>query len=612
MSTKDSSSQEALFAAEGQPKYDVDGYVFDDPIRGYPVLRWAGKRPFRSTNYYPAQLKDTYGEEVEGWRNELYWGDNLQVMSHLLRRFRGQVDLIYIDPPFDSKADYKTTVRLRGKKADSSQTAFEEKQYSDIWMNDEYLQFMYERLILCRELLSPNGTFFLHCDWHQGHRLRCLLDEIFGPECFQNEIVWHYYNKMQGNVGRFAANHDLILFYSKNSSFAFNKVREERKKPVRQIKRVWSKEKGSIVNAKGPDGKVLYVTSTHKTIDDVWRMSMLQPADRTEAVGYPTQKPESVVERVIAAASNPGDLVFDCFVGSGTTAAVAAKLGRRFICADVNLGAIRTTTRRLLSDFSELHDGQPPPTIKNGLTEGGYEGEMPDRYFRGLNVYTVNSYDLFRNPAQAKDLLVEALEVQPLTGGGVYDGEKDGRLVKIMPVNRIATRQDLNELITNFNYKLFEKRKQDAPNQPVERLLIVCMGHEPDLKAHLQQEVPYKLDVEVVDILRDRADLEFKRDSEARVRVVNGELVIEAFYPMALLQKLSVMKEDVGEWRELVDSVLVDFNYDGVVMQPAVVDVPGRGDMVSGRYPVPEDAGTIRVRITDVLSESWEGEVKDG
>jgi adenine specific DNA methylase Mod len=128
------------------------------------MLHWKGKRPFYSTQFYPAQLKEQFGEEVDGWMNQIFWGDNLQVMSHLLKKYRGKVDLIYIDPPFDSKADYKKKIQLKGKQVTNDSTAFEEKQYTDIWSNDEYLQFMYERLILMRELLSDTGSIYLHCD----------------------------------------------------------------------------------------------------------------------------------------------------------------------------------------------------------------------------------------------------------------------------------------------------------------------------------------------------------------------------------------------------------------------------------------------------------------
>src|SRR5699024_4158354 len=160
-------------------------------IKGFPELRWTGKRPYRSTQYYPAQLRESYGEEQNGWINKIFWGDNLQVMSHLLKDYRGKIDLIYIDPPFDSKADYKKKIDIRGVgKVESDSSSFEEKQYGDIWTNDEYLQFMYERIILLRELLSDKGTIYLHCDWHKAGFLRCMMDEVFGLNNFINEIVW--------------------------------------------------------------------------------------------------------------------------------------------------------------------------------------------------------------------------------------------------------------------------------------------------------------------------------------------------------------------------------------------------------------------------------------
>lgn len=172
-------------------------FDFEDrpTIKGYPELRWTGKRPFKSTQYYPSQQRESYGEEVNGWMNKIFWGDNLQVMSHLLKEYRGKIDLIYIDPPFDSKADYKRKIELKGVgKVESDTTSFEEKQYGDIWANDEYLQFMYERITLMKELLSDTGSIFLQCDWHKSHLLRCLLDEVFGSDRFINEIIWRKSN----------------------------------------------------------------------------------------------------------------------------------------------------------------------------------------------------------------------------------------------------------------------------------------------------------------------------------------------------------------------------------------------------------------------------------
>lgn len=608
-------------------------------IKGFPELRWTGKRPYRSTQYYPAQLREAYGEEQNGWINKIFWGDNLQVMSHLLKEYRGKIDLIYIDPPFDSKADYKKKVLVKGTTAVTDSSSFEEKQYGDIWSNDEYLQFMYERLLILRELLSDKGTIYLHCDYHKSHHLRCLLDEVFGTDNFVNEIIWQKIRVAKAQSKTFGNIHDIIFAYSKTASFNFNdqfepqsddyiskfnkidSITGKRYQLVSMLQSgqgpsrrfgdvelypganrhwIWSQERideamktGEIEISEGslPRKRQYYDETKGKKVSDIWTNIFPVNSQAIESENYPTQKPESLLERIISASSNPGDLVFDCFMGSGTTQAVAMKLGRRFIGADINLGAIQTTTKRLLSVAAEL------------------EGQE-DKY-TGFEVYNVNNYDFFRNPVEARELLISALEIQPFPASDVWDGELDGRMVKIMPVNRIATKADLKELIANLPYKTYEKRKEENPGQAVERITIVCMGHEPDLKGALEQElVDYKVDIQIVDILRDKADLQLKRDAEAEIVREGGKLVIRAFYPMNLMQKLSLQKEYVEDWRQLVDSIMIGWNYDGVVMQPAVTDVPGKDELVIGVYDIPEDCGTIKVKITDLLSESLEVEVR--
>ena len=566
-------------------------------IKGFPELRWTGKRPYKSTQYYPAQLRESYGEPTNGWINRIFWGDNLQVMSHMLKVYRGKVDLIYIDPPFDSKADYKKKIEVRGVgSAESDSSTFEEKQYGDIWTNDEYLQFMYERLTLIRELLSDKGSIYLHCDWHKAAHLKLLMDEVFGPDRFLNEIAWCYQGTGK-TVTQYKRKHDTLLFYTKTGEWKFNARDVGKPFGEKQIKKFSGKdENGYYKEYRHSDGKVYrkYLQEDDFLPCNDWWSDIYVIQDHSERVGYPTQKPEALLERIIKASSDPGDLVFDCFMGSGTTQAVAMKLGRRFIGADINLGAIQTTTKRLLSVADVLKES----------------GNAEDKY-TGFEVYNVNNYDFFRNPVEARDLLIQALEIQPFPQGSIWDGELDGRMVKIMPVNRIATKADLKELLANLPYKIYEKRKEENPNQPVERITIVCMGHEADLAAALEEELAeYKIDVQVVDILRDKQDLQLKRDSEAEIVREGDKLVIRAFYPMNLMQKLSLQKEYVEDWRQLVDSVMIDWNYDGVVMQPAVTDVLGKNEMVKGIYDIPEDAGTIKVKITDLLSESLEVEVR--
>jgi adenine-specific DNA-methyltransferase len=288
--------------------------------------------------------------------NRLIYGDNLLAIGSLLagdgeaESARGKVNLIYIDPPYDSKADYRRKVELPGTSIEQLPNVIEQFAYTDTWSEgtSSYLKMITPRLFLMKELLAENGSIVVHLDWHVCHYVRMVLDEVFGKSNFVNEIVWYYYNKMQGNVNHFAKNHDVLLWYRKGDDYTFNKIREEREVPVKQLKRVWDKEKGKIVNAKGPDGKVIYIESTERTLDDVWRISMLQPADRTQNLFFNTQKPEALIERVVTAMSNEGDVVADFFVGSGTTAAVAERLGRRWIASDFGKPACMVTRKRLI------------------------------------------------------------------------------------------------------------------------------------------------------------------------------------------------------------------------------------------------------------------------
>lgn len=608
-------------------------------IKGYPELRWTGKRSYTSTRYYPAQLKEVYGDCKNGWINKIFWGDNLQVMSHLLKGYRGKVDMIYIDPPFDSKAQYKKTIKIKSNEISNDMLAFEEKQYNDIWTNDTYLQFMYERIILLRELLASTGSIWVHCDQSKGHYIKIILDEIFGQENFVNHITWKR-TFAHGDMGQ-GAKHlgrisDYILVYQKSSAVKLNsiympyeqeyidrvyKYQDEdgrrwqsvsltgpggaaKGNPFYEflgVSRYWqySKEnmqklyeEGKVYQSKPgavPRRKMYLDEARGVPLQDIWTDIVPVQGGASENEFYPTQKPITLLERIIDVSTDPGDLVFDCFMGSGTTQAVAMKKGRRFIGADINLGSIQITTKRLLSVAQE---------------------ELSEECFTGFEVYNVNNYDFFRNPVEAKELLIDALGIQKFDSSSIFDGELDGYMVKIMPTNRIATKADLEDLKANIPYKTWEKRKAENPAIPVEKIKIVCMGHEADLKAALQQELSsYKIELEILDILRDKSYLHFKRESDANVVRENGKIVIKEFYPMNLLQKLSMKKESVDEWRQLVESVFIDWNYDGDSMRPVICDIPGKDEYVQGIYEIPSTATRIKIKITDLLSESLELEV---
>jgi adenine-specific DNA-methyltransferase len=296
-------------------------------------------------------------EGTADWTNRLIYGDNLLAMAALLAgdehtpSLRGKVDLIYIDPPFDSKADYRAKVSLPGVELEQKPTVIEQFAYSDTWSDGtaSYLAMITPRLILMRELLADTGQIFVHLDWHVGHYVKIVLDELFGKKQFRNELIWYYYNKMPDTRNKiFPRSHDVIYWYAKNekSEYFFEHQEERRAKPVKQLVR--KKVDGRMVNARDEHGNVQYVERDARTVDSVWRLSMLQPADKTQNSGYLTQKPESILERVLLAVSKPNDLVADFNGGSGTTAAVAEKLGRRWITTDLGKPACMIMRKRLI------------------------------------------------------------------------------------------------------------------------------------------------------------------------------------------------------------------------------------------------------------------------
>ncbi|MGD0113849.1 MAG: site-specific DNA-methyltransferase [Armatimonadota bacterium] len=236
----------------------------------------------------------------DDFRNLLIWGDNKLAMASLLEQFRGKVGLIYIDPPFDVGADFTMDVQLgdAGDEVRKEQSILEAVAYRDTWgkNTDSYLHMMYERLTLMRDLLAESGSIYVHCDWHVGSYLRLLLDQIFGEQCFLKELVWYYYNKMHDiRKPIFPRAHDSILLYCKNRAAErpFTQLKEKREKPTRQLIR--GKVNGRMVNVRDEEGRVLYRETDERTIDDVWRIPMLQPADTTQNTGFVTQKNELVL-----------------------------------------------------------------------------------------------------------------------------------------------------------------------------------------------------------------------------------------------------------------------------------------------------------------------------
>jgi adenine-specific DNA-methyltransferase len=298
------------------------------------------------------------GFREEAWRNRLIWGDKKYVLPSLLPEFAGKVNLIYIDPPFDTGADFSFTATVPDEPDSEGNNAFtftkeasiiEHKAYRDTWGRglESYLQWFYETAILLHELLHENGTIYVHLDWHVGHYAKAILDEVFGPDNFRNEVIWYYTNKLGTGGNTFDKHHDNLLVYVKAQAWTHNPlmrpVRDQKMQPVTQKiegKRVWLRDdEGNRVYAMG---------SAETKVGDVWEVPYINPV-ASERLGYATQKPEALLDRVIRASSNEGDLILDCFCGSGTAPAAAEKLGRRWIACDLGRFAIHTARKRLLS-----------------------------------------------------------------------------------------------------------------------------------------------------------------------------------------------------------------------------------------------------------------------
>ena len=382
-------------------------------------------------------LFDANRAHRDDFRNQLIWGDNKLVMASLLESYKGKLDLIYIDPPFDVGADFTMDVAIGSgaQVTEKDQSLLEMVAYRDMWGRgaDSYLQMLFERLTLMRQLLSSTGSLFVHCDWHMSHMIRLILESVFGRDRFVNEIVWHYYNKMQGNVGHFPKNHDTIFWYRNGENFKYNPQREDRQETTKQIKRVWDKEKGKIVNAKGPDGKVIYTETDSRGVDSVWYLSMLQPADKTENLGYATQKPEALLGRIVSAATDEGDLVADFFCGSGTSLAVAEQLGRRWIGCDLGRYSIHTARKRLIALQRELHEAGKPYRSFDVYNLGRYERQ----WWQTQNLRGADS--------EHRRVVLEFFKAEQLQGAGspLLHGRKGGAFVHVDGIDSIFSRGEV-------------------------------------------------------------------------------------------------------------------------------------------------------------------------
>jgi adenine-specific DNA-methyltransferase len=638
--------------------------------KGRPMLSWVGKRPLREVRAFPAQLVERFGAdgpvspEVDwsDWPDRynrgglLFHGDNKEVLAHLLHAgFRGKVDLVYIDPPFDSGADYVRRVQLRGASGSArldgeSYTLGEQIQYTDIWANDTYLQFMYERLLLLKELLAATGSLYVHADARRVSQLRLVLDEIFGEGTFRNQIAWRR-TSSHGGANRFGAVTDFLLFYAPGGA-AWNPQYQEMTQVHLERHYRHKDERGTYAlgeltapgTRRGPTGGVwrgfdvtaigrhwgnlpaeldrldseglIYWPATEgawprlkrylsdsrgRPATDFWDDIDVINMVGLEREDYPTQKPEALLSRIIRASSNPGDIVLDCFIGSGTTAAVAQKLGRRWIGADINKGAIQTTIKRLAG----VMEAQASASASQQQKLMADEAESPPPPAQlSFTTWRVNDYDLQIQHNEAVNLACEHLGVERTKADTFFDGTLGAELVKIVAFNHPVAPPDLEAVVTELDARRGEDRN----------VVLVALGKEVACDAWLDDWNRGR-PVNKMRIIELRSDPKYgeffeHRPASARVRLDGSRIVIDDFMSPSILERLGrtdgVLAPQITDWRSMVDSVMIDTAYDGDVFDVVVADIPERKtDLVAGAYDLelPDGAAPVAVKITDMLGE---------
>lgn len=356
-------------------------------------------------------------DDPDAWANRLIYGDNLLAIAALLAgdentpSLRGKVDLIYIDPPFDSKADYRTKIKLPGAELEQRPTMLEQIAYSDIWSGGtaSYLGEMAPRLMLLRELLSDSGAIYVHLDWHVGHYVKLVLDEIFGRSNFRNEIIWNYSGWNKKLKSSFEKRHDTIFYYSKSDSPKFNSFFEQWESKEEYVRRrkqkVLRDDEGReyvLSDAGGGNRVARYLDDAIKdgvVVDDVWQLDKLNNS-ALEAVGYNTQKPEALIERIIKASSDPNDLILDINGGSGTTASVAEKLGRRWITTDIGKPACMVMRKRLIDQGAKpfLYQSIGDYHVEAIRTEFGRRFRVGDLTQIVLSLFGATPIEIEQNP----------------------------------------------------------------------------------------------------------------------------------------------------------------------------------------------------------------------
>lgn len=597
-------------------------------------------------------LFDDRGRQKAGWTNKLIWGDNKLILSSLRNgRIRdeiqrnGGIKLIYIDPPFDVGADFTTDITFGEEEQSFTKepTILEEIAYRDTWGKgaDSFISMIYERLILMRDLLAEDGSIYVHCDWRVSGYLRLVLDEVFGKEKFINEIIWQR-TGAQNNSSAFGTNNDIIFFYSKGSKNIWNETFAEYTKehieeyfkfddiekryyrlnnptgqgyqdhyrdfgngPIKPPKGrhwsvsqeqvdIWRKEKRIIFTKSGyPFVKKFADELNGVSVQSIWT-DCIPPRKSEELVNYPTQKPEKLLERIIKASSNEGDIVADFFCGSGTTLAVAEKLNRKWIGSDLGKFAIHTTRKRMINVQRQLKSADKPYRAFEILNLGKYERA----HYIGIN------HDL-RTEQQRKqikkkesefvELILKAYKAQKVDGFNNFSGKKADRLVAIGPINLPVTRLYIEELLLEcrtkhisrvdilafeFEMGLFPTIQEEAKNKGVDLKMKYIPREVFDKRAIEKDQVKFydvsyielkphfkkgAFSIELTDfsVFYTQDNLDASKEAlgkgKSKVIVDNGKIYKISKDKSGIVQPPELLTK---KWTDWIDYWSIDFDYE--------------------------------------------------
>jgi DNA modification methylase len=549
---------------------------------------------------------DTTGRQVRDWTNKLIWGDNKLILSSLkngpLREeieAQGGLKLIYIDPPFDVGADFSMKLEVGDEEFTKAPSVLEELAYRDTWGRgaDSFVAMIHERLTLMHGLLAPNGVIYVHCDWRVNSYIRLILDEVFGKDNFLNEIAWSYFAFKRSTTQKFPQKHDTILSYCKNrDEFTWNT--QYKPHNPEYLKR-WKKDaSGRLyrddVNPTKGGTRIIYLDEIGGDIvDSVW--SDIPPVNPVaqERVDYPTQKPEALIERIIKASSNEGDLIADFFVGSGSTIATAEKLGRKWIGSDLGKFSVHTTRKRMIGIQRQLKlDGKNYRAFEI-LNLGKYERQ----HYVGIND-SLRDEEKRQQIAQKErefvSLILSAYKAEPVEGFKSFHGKKMSRLVAIGPINLPVSRLYVESLLSEcvekqltkvdilafeFEMGLFPNIQEEAKNRGIDLVLRYIPRDVFDKRAIAKNQIVFHdvayievkpivkkntLAIELTDfsVFYNQDSIneveESLKNGGKKIVVENGQIIkIEKDKSGIVTRELLTKK-----WSDWIDYWAIDFNFE--------------------------------------------------